>query len=102
MPFTYKPPFENKKYIIIPAKSISALIDESKQQNNCVRTYAERIAKNECDIYFMRFISSQDKSLVTVEVRNNKIVQKRTKNNEKTSKEQDKFLNLWERKILNV
>lgn len=94
--------YENKKYIIIPAKSISALIDESKQQNNCVRTYAERIAKNECDIYFMRFISSQDKSLVTVEVRNNKIVQKRTKNNEKTSKEQDKFLNLWERKILNV
>lgn len=94
--------YENKKYIIIPASSISALVDESKQQNNCVRTYAERIAENKCDIYFMRLISSQDKSLVTVEVRNNKIVQKRTKNNNSTTDDQNKFLSLWERKILNA
>jgi hypothetical protein len=94
--------YENKKYIIIPASSISALVDESKQQNNCVRTYAERIAKNECDIYFMRLIGSQDKSLVTVEVRNNRIVQKRTKNNSITTNDQNKFLDLWERKVLNA
>lgn len=93
--------YATKKYIILPANSINSLIDESKQQNNCVRTYAERIANNQCDIYFMRLIDSQDKSLVTVEVRNNKIVQKRTKNNCITTDDQNKFLNLWEKKILN-
>ena len=92
--------YQNKEYIIYPAKSIDELIDESSQQNNCVKTYAERIAKGNCDIYFMRLISDQNKSLVTVEVRNSKIVQKRTKNNETTTKDQDKFLEMWERKIL--
>lgn len=92
--------YEDKKYIIVPAQSIQSLIDESSQQNNCVKTYAERIAENKCDIYFMRLLSNPNKSLVTIEVRNNKIVQKRTKNNSTTTKEQDKFLNKWERKIL--
>lgn len=94
--------FQNKKYIVFPAMSVEELVDESSQQNNCVKTYAERIANNECDIYFMRNSNSPDKSLVTVEVINNKIVQKRTKNNNQTTDDQNKFLNLWERKILNA
>lgn len=92
--------YQNNKYSIFPASSIEDLEDESSQMNNCVRTYAEKYAKGICDIYFMRLISDQNKSLVTVEVQNNKIVQKRTKNNEITTKEQDKFLEMWEKKIL--
>ncbi|HAB66574.1 MAG TPA: hypothetical protein DCE23_04320 [Firmicutes bacterium] len=92
--------FHSKKYKIYPVSSVGELVDESRQQNNCVKTYAERIAEGKCDIYFMRLVDNPRKSLVTVEVRNNKIVQKRTKNNERTTKEQDKFLNMWERKIL--
>lgn len=94
--------FNNKKYIIFPAKNVEALVDESSQQNNCVRTYAERVAKGECDIYFMRYLESENKSLVTVEVRNNKVVQKRTKNNFETTKEQDRFLSKWEKEVLSV
>ena len=48
----------------------------------------------------MRLLKNQRKSLVTIEIRNNKIVQKRTKNNEITTAEQDKFLNKWEKEIL--
>ncbi len=92
--------YENKKYTIFPACNISSLINESKQQNNCVQSYAERIADGECDIYFMRLVSNKNKSLVTVEVKNKKIVQKRTKNNQNTTEEQDKFLDMWEKKIL--
>lgn len=92
--------FQQGKYIVFPAEDLDSLIDESSQQNNCVRTYAERIANNKCDIYFMRLLTNKNKSLVTVEVKENKIVQKRTKNNEKTTKIQDRFLELWERKIL--
>lgn len=92
--------FEYGKFIIFPAISVESLEDESRQQGNCVRDYAERIAKGTCDIYFMRLRKEKSKSLVTVEVKNNTIVQKRIKGNDPTTKEQDKFLDLWERKIL--
>ena len=48
----------------------------------------------------MRLSNTKDKSLVTVEVRNNEIVQQRTKNNNDTTKEQKKFLKKWEKNIL--
>lgn len=92
--------YQNKQYIITPADSMSSLIDESKQQNNCVRTYAERYAKKECDIYFMRKTSDPAASLVTVEVKNKEVVQQRTRNNESTNKSQMRFLKEWEKMIL--
>lgn len=93
--------YKNKKFIIFPADSAESLIDESQQQNNCVRTYVDRYAEGNCDIYFMRNVDNPKKSLVTIEVRKNKVVQKRTKNNEKTTTEQDKFLKKWEETVLN-
>lgn len=92
--------YEGKKYIIFPANSISSLEDESKQQNNCVRTYTKRYANGECDIYFMRTIDEPTKSLVTVEVKDDKIVQSRTKNNNKTNQSQNRFLDRWEKQII--
>ena len=92
--------YQKGKYIIIAANNFQSLVDESSQQNNCVRTYAERIANGECDIYFVRLVKDINNSLVTVEVRNNKVVQKRTKNNGITTKSQDNFLKLWEQSVL--
>lgn len=92
--------FEGKKYIIFPASSVSSLEDESKQQNNCVRTYAEKYANGNCDIYFMRLANEPKKSLVTVEVRNDRVVQRRTKNNNRTNTSQNKFLDRWEKSII--
>lgn len=92
--------YKSNKFIILPAPNLDALQDESKQQNNCVRTYAEKYADGTCDIYFMRDIKSQDKSLVTVEVKNNAIVQSRTKNNNDPNEKQLKFLYSWENAIL--
>lgn len=93
--------YKNNQYIIIPAATIESLIDESNQQNNCVRTYAEKYANKTCDIYFMRYLNNPKKSLVTIEVRNNKIVQSRIKNNQTPTKAQTNFLNKWETNILN-
>ena len=56
---------------------------------------------SECDIFFLREISNKDKSLVTVEVRDSNILQARAKYNSDPTKEQLKFLNMWQRKILN-
>ena len=92
--------FKDKKFIILPATSIKDLQDESAQQNNCVRTYAEKYANGECDIYFMRNIKNPKKSLVTIEVRNNTIVQSRIKNNNQPTENELKFLKEWEQNIL--
>ena len=92
--------YQNNKFIIFPALTVESLKDESKQQNNCVRTYAEKYAAGTCDIYFMRDIRKPKKSLVTIEVKNNKVVQSRTKNNKSPDKKQLAFINKWEQKIL--
>ena len=92
--------YKNSKFIILPAYSLNELQEESTQQNNCVRTYAEKYAAGQCDIYFMRDIKKQDKSLVTVEVKNNRVVQSRMKNNKDPNEKQIKFLEKWEQKVL--
>lgn len=92
--------FNDKTYIVFPAKSFEELQDEAKQQNNCVKTYAKDYANGKCDIYFMRLVENQSKSLVTVEVKNNKVVQSRIANNYLPSKAELNFLKKWERTIL--
>lgn len=94
--------YSNKKYIVKPAESFIALEDESKQQNHCVRNYAEKYAKGQCDIYFMRGTEKPQKSLVTIEVRDGKIVQSRIKDNDLPNNSQKRFLNRWEKEILNA
>ena len=68
--------------------------------NNCVKNYSEDFGLGKKDIYFMREINKQNKSLITVEVRNNKIVQARIRNNELPNKMQWDFLYEWQDKIL--
>lgn len=92
--------YKDKKYIILPASSVEAMKDESEQQNHCVRNYAERYANAVCDIYFMRLLTNQKKSLVTVEVKDNKIVQKRIKDNDPPNDEENMFLEKWQTKVL--
>lgn len=92
--------YQDKKFIIFPASSFNDLINESNQQNNCVRTYAEKYAEGKCDIYFMRDLKSKDKSLVTVEVIDNTVIQSRIKNNNAPTLQQQNFLNLWEQNVL--
>ncbi len=92
--------YSNDKYIVFPAHTFSELISESAQMSNCVRTYNKSYANKECDIYLMRLLSNQNKSLVTIEVRNNKVVQSRRKNNELCTKSQLSFINEWQENIL--
>lgn len=95
-----KKTFKDNRFIVFPATSIKALQDESSQQNNCVRTYAEKYAEGICDIYFMRNVDSPKKSLVTVEVNDNRVVQSRIKNNKLPTEQQLRFLKKWEQKVL--
>ena len=85
--------FEDNKFIIFPAYDIDSLVDESYQMNNCVRTYIDRIVDHDCEIYFMREKENINKSLVTVEVIDGKVVQAKRKNNTSITEEDKIFLN---------
>lgn len=93
--------YENRLYIIRPPKNREDFIEEGKQQKHCVYTnYFAKYAKGATDIYFMREKNNPAKSLVTVEVLDNKIVQKKTKGNGSPNNLQNLFLNEWENNIL--
>ena len=94
--------YEDDKYMIFPADSIESIIDEGTQQHNCLRTYISSYGNNECQIYFMRTKSEKDKSFITIEVRNNKIVQARARFSEEPSEEIINLLRKWERTLLPV
>ncbi|MBP3254921.1 MAG: PcfJ domain-containing protein [Clostridia bacterium] len=93
--------YDNKIFFIRPAKSLSDMKDEAKQQSNCIYTnYSGKYAKGETDIYFMRKVDNPKKSLVTLEVKEGKIRQKYQKLNRITTDEQDKFIKEWEKAVL--
>lgn len=94
--------YEDNNYVIYPATSIKDLVDESRQQKNCVRTYCERVANNNSQIYFMREKQNLEKSLVTIEVNNKKIVQARVKYNELPSDELCEILHKWEQNLIPI
>lgn len=94
--------YEDDKYIIFPASSVNNLIDESSQMSNCVRDYCVKFSNNESQIFFMRYKNNPNKSLVTIEVKNGKVVQARTKYNGLPSEEIMKILKKWEMQIIPV
>ena len=94
--------YEDDKYVIFPADSIDSLLDESRQMHNCVRTYIERYSNNECQIYFMRYKDSKDKSLVTIEVKNGKVVQAREKYNKNIGDVQRRIIDKWSKNLVTV
>lgn len=94
--------YEDDKYIIFPADSVNSLINESSQQSNCVRTYCDMVSNNECQIYFMRYKKNIEKSFVTIEVRDGKVVQARTRFNEEPSVEIMNVIKKWEQSLLPI
>ena len=93
--------YKDNIYFIRPPLNKDDFINEAEQQQNCVYTnYFEKHAKGKCDIYFMRKLDEKDKSLVTIEVQGNKIVQKRIKGNYSPSNSENSFLEAWEQNIL--
>ena len=93
--------YQNDKYIVYPANSVESLLKESKELSHCVKQYIERYALAETSIYLMREISNQDKPLVTIEVKNNEILQARAKCNADPDEDEQKFLELWKTQVLN-
>ena len=94
--------YEDNDYVIYPAPSLESMIDESFNQNNCLKMYCEDYSNGETNIYFMRKKKDINKSLVTIEVRNNKVVQARIKNNKLPDSSLMNIINSWEKKLIPI
>lgn len=91
--------YETNEYLIYPAPSLESLIIESEQQQNCVRTYGTKYANRQSQIYFMRKKSELDKSFVTIEVVDRKVVQARCKYNEEPPLHITSIIDEWEKTL---
>lgn len=87
--------YEQNNFIIYPAPDFHSFTEESRIQQNCVRQYATNYADGNTEIYFMRNKDNIQESLVTVEYKYGKIVQKEQKHHTKPSNEQNEFLTEW-------
>ena len=83
-------------YKFIYPKTTKDIKDEAVQQSNCVASYIDKVIGGSCDIILMRKKNDVENSLVTVEVRNGKVVQARQRFNESVNESEQKALNKYD------
>ena len=83
-------------YKFIYPKTTKYIKDEAVQQSNCVASYIDKVIDGSCDIILMRKKNDVENSLVTVEVRNGKVVQARQRFNESVNESEQKALDKYD------
>lgn len=73
--------WSNGDYVIIYPGCTQDIKDEAVQQNHCVSSYIDKVIDGKCHIVFLRKKNEPEKSLVTLEIRHNEVVQSRGKFN---------------------
>lgn len=89
-------------YMFIYPNSTQEIKDEAVNQNNCVASYIYRVIDGQCHIMFLRKRDNPDKSLVTLEIRNNKIVQAKRRYNVDITEEDKEVIDKWNKKFSNI
>lgn len=85
--------------IITPANSIEDLVNESKELHHCVRTYNERYAKGETNIFLIRKCKEPNRPFFTLELsRNKEITQLRGDHNCSPNETVIHFVRQWAKK----
>lgn len=69
--------YSEKEYSIIVAKTSQDLIEEGINLHHCVGSYVNRVKNGDCSIFFLRKTDEIDKSLITIEIKEDKILQVR-------------------------
>lgn len=85
-------PYKTENYIVIAPKETKDLQEEGSRLNHCVASYIKRVIDGQCLIYFLRKQDNQEESLVTLEVKDNAIVQVKGSHNRRPSDEERKAL----------
>lgn len=89
------------EYIFRYPTSTQDIKDEAVSQNNCVASYIDEVIDGKCHILFLRKKDKPNESLVTIEVRNNRIVQAKRRFNEDVTSEDQKAIDAFNKKFAN-
>lgn len=76
------------------------LAAEGSALHHCVGGYADRVAKKECLILFLRRCEDESKPFYTVEIRGGEVTQVRGMQNCPATPEVEQFMARWERQVL--
>ena len=88
---------------IYPAYSVESMVEEAKNQHNCLISYCSDYSNFDCQIFFLRRKSSPNISYVTIELdSDNNLVQARTKFNELPSDDVMNTINKWLDKSIEI
>lgn len=85
----------NDKYLIRPPKDKADMLDEAVMQANCLSSYVTKHAIGETSIFFMRDRNEPDVSLITIEIRSNRLVQAKRSRNASPTPEQLDVIYRW-------
>ena len=91
-----------KDYIFIYPNCTQDIKDEAVQQNNCVASYIDKVIDGNCHILFLRKKDHPKESLITIEVRDNEIVQAKRKFNYPVTKEDQQAIDYWNKKFSKI
>lgn len=89
-------------YFIRPIMDYNDLLDEAIQQDNCVASYADRIAAGQSRIFTMRETAHPGKSLVTIELSPDcKTIRQKylARNQQIRNKSMTEFIERWHRQL---
>lgn len=91
--------FSYKNYKVIYPKSTQDIKDEAVSQQHCVASYIDKVIEGYTNILFLRKKDELDKSLITLEVKQGKIVQARGKFNREPNEEEQKIIEKYKEMI---
>ena len=84
--------FEDKKYCVLVPQESKDVISEGISNCNCVASYMDKILNGQCYLFFIRLIERKEESLLTLELREDKLVQCKGQYNRPATEEERQFL----------
>ena len=90
----FKPLVINNLIIRLP-ENLTEITEEGMKQHHCVGNYIDRVVKEQTNIVFARKIDEPATPFITIEIKNNTIVQARHKNNISCNKEEMDIINTY-------
>ena len=86
-------------YKIVYPKTTQDIKDEAVQQNHCVASYIQNVIDGKTHIVFLRDKENIERSLVTLEIKNYKVVQAKGKFNRDVTREEQSIINKYNEKL---
>ena len=94
--------YKFKDYIFIYPETPDEIKDEAVQQTNCVAGYIQDVLDGKCHIVFLRNKNTPKQSLVTIEVKNNQVVQALRAFNKPISSSEQTAINYYNKFLLKL